>query len=70
MLILQKCTQSIGVNDVVRNFDVEKLIKFLEFRVNFLQEELDELKEGKSADDTVDALIDLAVVAIRNIRCV
>ena len=64
MPILRRCTPSIGVNEVVRNFDVEKLVKFLEFRVNFLQEELDELKDGKSADDVVDALIDLCVVAI------
>lgn len=53
-----------GVNDVVREFDQEKLKKFLEFRVNFLQEELNELKNATNADDVVDALIDLCVVAI------
>jgi hypothetical protein len=53
-----------GVNEVVRNFDDDKLKKFLEFRIGCLQEELDELKEAKSADDAVDALIDLVVFAI------
>lgn len=53
-----------GVNEVVRNLDAEKLKKFLEFRVNFLQEELDEMKTAETADDVVDALIDLCVVAI------
>jgi predicted HAD superfamily Cof-like phosphohydrolase len=53
-----------GVHPVVKEFDKEKLAKYLEFRANFLQEELDELKSAKSADDAVDALIDLCVVAI------
>jgi len=46
------------------NMDKDKLKKFLEFRINFLQEELDEMKNAKNADDVVDALIDLCVVAI------
>lgn len=59
-----------GVHEVVEKFDAEKLKKFLEFRINFLQEELDEMKKAyaesgpTAADDTVDALIDLCVVAI------
>lgn len=53
-----------GFNEKVREFDKEKLQKFLEFRIKFLQEELDEMKTAKTADDVVDALIDLAVVAI------
>jgi predicted HAD superfamily Cof-like phosphohydrolase len=53
-----------GVHPVLKEFDKEKLAKFLEFRANFLQEELDELKTAKNADDVVDALIDLCVVAI------
>lgn len=75
-----------GVNAVIRNLDNEKLLKFLEFRLNFLQEELNEAKDAqqllidmqtseihpdardanvkKAADDIVDALIDLCVVAI------
>jgi predicted HAD superfamily Cof-like phosphohydrolase len=53
-----------GVNQVVDQFDADKLKKFLEFRIDCLQEELDELKEAKNADDAVDALIDLCVFAI------
>ncbi len=68
--------QKFGVNPVIRNFDKEKFYAFLEFRRKFLQEELDEMQkamndfnEGKvdavtAADDIVDALIDLCVVAI------
>lgn len=53
-----------GVHPVVDKMDGETLKKFLEFRVKFLQEELDELKTAKGAEDVVDALIDLCVVAI------
>lgn len=59
-----------GVNPVIRDLDKVKLKKFLEFRLNFLQEELDEAKEALASDDAaraediVDAMIDLCVVAI------
>lgn len=54
-----------GVNDKVREFDKEKLEKFLDFRIAFLQEELDELKQNKgNPEEVVDALVDLCVVAI------
>lgn len=65
-----------GVNPAVRNMDKEKLQAFLKFRIDFLQEELDEMRSAysgfqtgkvdsvKASDDTVDALIDLCVVAI------
>ncbi len=72
-----------GVREVIANLDKEKLLKFLEFRLNFLQEELDEAKFAldqlsklqvsqvdyppaatDAADDVVDAMIDLCVVAI------
>lgn len=53
-----------GVNPVVRGFDKDKLKAFLEFRIKFLQEELDEMKSADNADDVVDSLIDLCVVAI------
>lgn len=56
--------QKFGVKQAVAEFDKEKLTKFLEFRTSFLQEELDEMKSAKTADDVVDALIDLCVVAI------
>lgn len=62
-----------GVNPVIRELPVEQLKKFLKFRIDFLQEELDEMidactdeykKPESRADDIVDALIDLCVVAI------
>jgi predicted HAD superfamily Cof-like phosphohydrolase len=65
-----------GVHPVVKEFDKDKLEAFLKFRIDFLQEELDEMRKalverqaGKintttAGDDTVDALIDLCVVAI------
>lgn len=65
-----------GVNEVLRNMDSDKLEAFLKFRIDFLEEELDEMRKAlvdyqtktisgnKAADDTVDALIDLCVVAI------
>lgn len=53
-----------GVHRSIEKFDEEKLRQFLEFRARFLQEELDELVRSESAEDVVDALIDLCVVAI------
>lgn len=53
-----------GTTRAVAKFDADKLSKFLEFRANFLEEELTELRESVCADDAVDALIDLCVVAI------
>lgn len=52
------------VNEVLRNMNEEQLRAFLQFRIDFLQEELDEMKTATSADDIVDACIDLCVVAI------
>lgn len=48
----------------VNKLSPELLKEYLQFRIRFLQEELDELKESNNPDDTVDALIDLCVVAI------
>lgn len=53
-----------GVFNKVQAFDKEKLNKFLEFRIKFLEEEMNELSTAETADDIVDALIDLCVVAI------
>lgn len=73
---MQDMHTKFGVNAVLRGLDREKLKAFLQFRINFLQEELDEMQKAlddydhglmngaKAADDTVDALIDLCVVAI------
>lgn len=62
-----------GVNEAVRKLDKDQLRSFLKFRIDFLQEELDELKRefdgagevgNAAADNSVDALIDLCVVAM------
>lgn len=63
-----------GVNDAVRILTPENLKTFLQFRIDFLQEELTEMVEAANnadyknpqnrAEDIVDALIDLCVVAI------
>ena len=56
--------EKFGTHTAMETMDKEKLKKFLEFRINFLQEELNEMKNAESAEDVVDALIDLCVVAI------
>lgn len=63
-----------GVNPIVRELSAENLRTFLKFRIDFLREELDEMvdasenpeysKPANRAEDIVDALIDLCVVAI------
>jgi len=56
-----------GVNEKVNDFDAEKLQQFLDFRMSFLDEELTETKNAvkrKDAEEIVDGLIDLCVVAI------
>jgi len=52
------------VHNVVSSMDSEKLKALLKFRISFLEEELNELKEANNEEDVVDALIDLCVVAI------
>ncbi|PCJ96676.1 MAG: hypothetical protein COA52_01365 [Hyphomicrobiales bacterium] len=52
------------IPEKVKEFDKEKLEALLKFRIAFLEEELNEMKDSESADDVVDALIDLVVVAI------
>ena len=58
-----------GVHKAIENFDAEKLRQFLQFRLIFLDEELNETKAAASgttidAEEVVDGLIDLCVVAI------
>ena len=54
-----------GVNEKIRQLDADKLKQFLQFRVAFLEEELNELKDNmNNPEEIVDALIDLCVVAI------
>jgi predicted HAD superfamily Cof-like phosphohydrolase len=38
--------EKFGVHEAVDKLDAEKLLKFIEFRINFLQEELDEAKSA------------------------
>ena len=58
------------IQDAVNNLDSGELKAFLQFRINFLQEELDEMKKAATpnqpidGEEVVDALIDLCVVAI------
>jgi predicted HAD superfamily Cof-like phosphohydrolase len=61
--------QHYNVHPAMEKMDKEKLKTFLQFRINFLQEELDEMKSAESAEDVVDALIDLCVVAIGTLDC-
>ena len=55
------------VHEWVKN-NPDKLKKYLEFRINFLQEELDETQRAafiyEDPEEIVDGLIDLCVVAI------
>ena len=54
-------------SELQSDVDFRRLKKFLQFRLNFLTEELDETKkafEDKDSEEIVDGLIDLCVVAI------
>jgi len=56
-----------GVREVTSKLSANHLAEYLEFRIRFLQEELDEMKhaaKNNDAEEIVDALIDLCVVAI------
>jgi len=55
------------VNKMIYKKDYYTLHEFLQFRMRFLDEELNETKEAikyRHADDIVDGLIDLCVIAI------
>lgn len=59
--------QKFGVRELVDQFDQAKLKNYLQFRIDMLQEELDEAKKAileNDADGVVDALIDGCVFAI------
>jgi predicted HAD superfamily Cof-like phosphohydrolase len=59
-----------GMHEKFDGLDRSKLRSFIQFRISFLQEELDELKKAAPTnqpydkEEIVDALIDLCVVAI------
>lgn len=59
--------EKFGVREIVDTFDQPKLRTYLKFRLDMLQEELDEAKKAFAegdADGVVDALIDGCVFAI------
>jgi predicted HAD superfamily Cof-like phosphohydrolase len=53
-----------GFHKAVEKLSAKQMIEYFEFRVKFLEEELNELKSATNPDDAIDALIDLCVVAI------
>ena len=56
-----------SMHEKFADFDEEKKKLFLKFRAEFIQEELNELKENiaiQNPEEIVDALIDICVVAI------
>ena len=53
-----------GLRSAIKKMPKEMQREFWEFRIRFLQEELDELKKSTDPADAVDALIDLCVVAV------
>lgn len=52
------------MRESVKQMDSSTRREFLRWRVDFLQEELTELRLASTSEDVVDALIDLCVVAI------
>lgn len=56
--------EKFSVPAIVSAMDKTKLMAFLDFRIRFLQEELDEIIAAKTGDQVVDGLIDLTVVAL------
>lgn len=54
-----------GFHAAIAKMDKETLQKFLQFRIDFIREELNELEDNKeNPEEVVDALIDICVVAI------
>jgi predicted HAD superfamily Cof-like phosphohydrolase len=59
-----------GHHEAFDELDTDKLKRLLKFRIDFLEEELTEMKDAyaradeNTAEDVVDAIIDLCVVAI------
>lgn len=64
---MNKMHQYYEADEAVLGLDKEKLKAFLDFRFNFLQEELNEGRDAIAAgnsEEIVDSLIDLVVVAV------
>ena len=56
-----------GTRDWVANANIDKLKAFLDFRLDFIEEEFDETQKAvieNDPEEIVDGLIDLCVVAI------
>lgn len=53
-----------GFHEKVSDLNKDKLKQLLVFRIAFLLEELQELRQADTAEDVVDAVIDLCVVAV------
>ena len=64
---INKMHRKYGVHDWVANASPFQLRKYIEFRFDFLKEEMDETREAiiyEDSEELVDGLIDLCVVAI------
>jgi hypothetical protein len=56
-----------GVQEAIDKLTPDQLVEFIKFRFNFLQEEVDEGQKAiveKNAEEVIDSLIDLVVVAV------
>jgi len=64
---IREMHQKFGVREATMGMDKERLHSYMKFRFRFLQEELNEgfkAVHERNPEEVVDALIDLAVVAI------
>lgn len=64
---IHKMHDKYDFHNSVANLDKQSLLEFLQFRAAFLQEELNELYTAinkEDAEEVVDALVDLTVVAV------
>jgi hypothetical protein len=64
LLDIKKMHEHYGVKNAVDKMTSKQLLEYFDFRVKFLREELEELETSRDPNDTIDALIDLCVVAI------
>ena len=64
---INKMQNKFGVREWINSADSFQLKKYLEFRLKFIKEEYDETREAiidEDAEEIVDGLIDICVVAI------
>lgn len=57
------------VHPAIEKMSPETLRDFLKFRIDFIKEEVMELEYATEAEEVVDALIDICVVAIGTLDC-